>query len=440
MRRKRITVAIDTGNLRREIEQKKLILEEKYAIAEVAARKVVECYKDLLIAEENRDFKNGSKEIARHEMAENAFKLSETEYFRFAQIYHSLLGEIFSLYEELINSDCTKGAKKARGEAKRFEERESYRKDRLSEIVARVSGVNEAYADYVSGKKNEDSHIDEAMLTQDIESGLVNSDFSNESTESTPQPEMSSRHVPADSVNVDVTRIVESAVALAMDKFNAVLEARTNKIIEDTGSNSPEQSPDRSESENILKLHSELVDFELEIAAKLSVLTEKLKNLSEDLIKIGVSCIELSNTQKEVAKAQKETADMQLALLQSAEELKQKQMLTTEEYSSAAAEQTALLERQMTSIEKQASLGERQAEIETLQKTILEAHTSLAEEAGEIFESQKQITEMQRTVSAAQMKNLEQQRALTEKQSELSILQKTAFSEHKQLKKKLKKK
>ena len=54
-------MAIDTGALRKELEEKKLILDEKYAIAEVAARKIVERYKELLVAEENRDLKNGTR-------------------------------------------------------------------------------------------------------------------------------------------------------------------------------------------------------------------------------------------------------------------------------------------------------------------------------------------------------------------------------------------
>ena len=432
-------MAIDTGALRKELEEKKLILDEKYAIAEVAARKVTERYKELIVAEENRDLKNGSKEIARHEVAEDAFSLSVKEYFRFAGIYNSLVEEVLSLYEKIIESDCVKGAKKARGEAKRFEERERYRKDRLSNIVAKVSGVNEAYVDYLSEQNSKEYMTDEAFLSEDAESEFDGGDFAEEPAKPYFQPDVQRQNASADAVNVDVTRIVENAVASAMDKFNAVLEARTSKIIKESANNSAPRVSDTSESENIFKLHTELVDFELEIAAKLSVLTEKLKNLSEDLIKIGVSCIELSNTQKEVARTQKETSDMQLALLQSAEDTNEKQKLMTKEYSSAMAEQAALFEKQKANVDAQASLAEGQSQLEQLQKTIIEAHTAIAEASGEIFESQKQMTEMQKAVMSAQIKNLEQQRALTEKQSAVSELQKTAFSEHKQLKKKLKK-
>ena len=433
-------MAIDTGALRKELEEKKLILDEKYAIAEVAARKVVERYKELLVAEENRDLKNGSKEIARHEVAEDAFRLSVKEYFRFADIYTSLAEEVLSLYEVLIDTDCVKGAKKARGEAKRFEERENYRKSRLSDIVSRVSGVNEAYADYVAEGKSQESSTDEAINFEDATDEPNDDAFSTDRAESYLQTDEPKQNAPVSAVNVDVTRIVESAVASAMDKFNAVLEARTNQIMKEGANNSAPQTSDTSESENIFKLHSGLVDLELEIAAKLSVLTEKLKNLSEDLIKIGVTCIELSNTQKEVAKTQKETSDMQLALLQSAENTMEKQKLMTAEYSSVAAEQAELFESQKANSEAQASLGESQAELEKMQKSILEAHTALAEATCEIFESQKQITEMQKTVMSAQTKNLEQQRALTEKQAEISEMQKAAFLEHKQIKKKLKNK
>lgn len=436
-------MAIDTGALRKELEEKKLILDEKYAIAEVAARKVVERYKELLVAEENRDFKNGSKEIARHEVAEEAFSLSVKDYFRFAGIYSSLLEEVLSLYEKLIDSECVKGAKKARAEAKRFEERENYRKGRLENIVAKVSGVNEAYADYISDISEQQSgeeKTDEDFSFKDIEDEWSESAFQAEPEQLYEPAELPRRDATANAVNVDITAIIENAVASAMDKFNAVLEARTNKILNESAPTAAVNAQTSEESENIFKLHSGLVDFELEIAAKLSVLTEKLKALSEDLIKIGVSCIELSNTQKETLKKQSEIADMQAALLKSAEEVAEKQILTSENYSAALQEQTALLEKQKASASAQAFIGDGQSELETLQKSILEAQTTLAQTSGEIFESQKQIIEMQKNVTSAQAKNLEQQRALTEKQSEISELQKTAFSEHKQLKKKLKKK
>ncbi len=370
-------MAIDTGILRREIEETKLILEEKYAIAHVAARKAAESYKALLIAEENRDLKNGSKEIAKHEVAEDSFKLSLREYFYFSDTYTSLVEKLLALYEDLIESGCAGVAKKARAEAKRFEEKESYRKDKLSDIVMKISGIDDAYAAYVS-----ESEIKEVLPEKESELQEIKKAPDFQALESKAAEEYALYNEPrntyaAEAINVDITNIIESAVAKAMDRFNTVLEMRTNKII-DNGESSEDEQPQASPvSEDIFKMHSELVDFELEIAAKLAVLTEKLKNISEDLINIGATCINLAGAQREVAESQKKTEEMQNTLLQDAKKTEEGQKIISEAQSALMERQTALSELQRTNAEKQAFLTKEQSEISELQKATYAEHKRL---------------------------------------------------------------
>lgn len=370
-------MAIDTGNLRREIEETRLIIEDKYAIATVAARKLAESYEELLIAEENRELKNGSREIARHEIAEESFKLSLKEYFRFADIYNSTVDKVSSLYETLIESDCAKGAKKARAEAKRFMERESYRKDKLSDTVEKISGVDEAYDDYLSEKNGEISAEDYAVYPETKKEPVRQTEEFNAAGPYTDYNAQGSDSHTAAAVNIDITHVIESAVATAMDRFNAVLESRMNKTVEGRTDASATESVSADESEDILKMHSELVGFELEIAAKLAVLTEKLKSISEDLINIGASCIELSNIQREAAESQKKTEEMQRAVLDDARRTEESQRLISETQAVLLTEQQALIDMQRSNTEKQAFLTKEQAEISDLQKETYREHKQI---------------------------------------------------------------
>ena len=359
-------MAIDTGIFRREIEEARLILEEKYAIAHVAARKAVEAYDELLVAEENRDLKNGSKEIAKHEIAEDSFKLSLREYFYFSSEYTALVEKLLALYEDLIASACAAVAKKVRAEVKRFEERESYRKDKLFDIVAKISGIEDSYADYVA--ESEDGEAPSEMPPTEEIKKEPDFQYTENEADGEYSPYSGRRAPSTDAVNVDITNIIENAVVKAMDRFNAVLEMRTSKILDGEEAVEEREPATPSESENIFKLHSELVDFELEIAAKLGVLTEKLKALSEDLINIGATCIKLAGAQRETLESQKKTEEMQNALLLDAKKTEESQRAIAETQTALLAQQTALSELEKTNAEKLAFLTKEQTEISELQK------------------------------------------------------------------------
>lgn len=422
-------VTDSTHQIKREIEQTRLVLEEKYALAMTAARKILEKHEELTVAEENRDVRGASKDIARHEIAEGYFISAVKKFFIFLGGYDDAVENLLKLYDELAAVGCAKEAKRARAEAERIEGQERYRRDRLFDIIKYVSGVEAMYSEYSRdkgkvGKKltqnldlEEDSILqnDEDILSKEFDSAAFDSDITENRSKSVAEEKQG---YGASAINIDISKIVEESVAVALSKFNSVLEKRIDSAVAEY-SGSPKSA---QLSDDVLKMHSELVDFELEIASKLSDLTNKLKGISKQMIDIGDAYIKLSDMQKELSEKQMKFSEEQSAL-----------SLDIEKNYEIQRE---IAENQTVISEGQSAISEQQSELVTLSSSIMDTSKSISKSTSEILSAQKEIYELQHTAIDSGKKNLDIQRALTAKQMELTSLQKSALAEHKLLKRK----
>lgn len=446
-------MAKETEDYKREIEEGRLSLEEKYVLAMTAARKTVQSHDKLIAAEETRDFRGGSKDIAKHEIAESLFDAAVKKFFYFLTVYDQAVENCISLYSQLISSACAKEAKKARAEVEKLEERERYRRDKLFDVIRYVNGIDDMYSEYVLESTNTDvsDHLafeNEAAeepaaqntpLSEAEPEDLQKKFYQTDSTHNNPHDNEDGAAL-RDGYNVyaasiDISPIIEEAISVAMAKFNSALD----KSVDDAIIQYSQKARPSAMPSDALKMHCELVDFELEIAGKLAELTDKLKGISDQMIQITSACMTLSDAQKSIAESQKKANDAQRDLIREMQEIQEDQRAVSDEQTSLAQEQAAVMEKQKLNFDNQSALAERQSAVAAVHESVLQTQDLIEKSSNEMLEAYKQISSMQQTAVSALNKNLELQRGLTEKQNKLIALQKAAVSDHKQVKRKLKK-
>lgn len=437
-------MATNSEALRKRIEAGKFTAKDKYAVCKVAARRLVSAHTALVEAEESRDIKNNTKSIAKYARAESVFNAAKKEYISFVKLYDSLVEEVLSLYDELIASESAKGAKRARLEAEKFESRESYLRDCLSEIVKEIDGL-EAEEELPVAKKPEPEQ--KKQRTEPI-SQQPNEEIhdihvppQHHTTYGMPyyMPNEMYRPYAPQGVNIapasiDISAIVEDAVASAMEKFKKAFNKRAEEFIEaqpigeDVSASAETEVPGA-----VLLMEEEVAENEKAVVEKLSALIENLKVLSLEMTELGAAYMQLANTQKDAVDAQRKVNDMQRHISRDIQGVQANQKVINQDQAAVSAEQAAVIEQQKANVENQKLLEGAQLEITEMQKSLLEAQKALEESVREVIASQKSIISGQQSVIASNAKNIELQRELTEKQTEVSALQKSAIAEHKQL-------
>ncbi len=446
-------MASNSETIRRRIEAGKSTVRDKYAVCKVAARKLSEAYNALIEAEEMRDLKNTPKSHTRCAVAENTLLSAKKEFISFVSLYTSFVGDVLSLYDELIANENAKGAKRARAEAEKFESRESYLKDALYDIVKEVEGISEmTFEPKRSTRTTEDAQPKRERAPMYEEQ--------NEACENTYQrqgyqapPEYRQPHYyppyhdpyrpqPHQQVNIapttiDISKIVEDAVASAMEKFKAVFNRRADEFIsENPLPESQRQSGNASGA--VMLMEAEIAENEAEIADKLKDIVENLNNISKSMTELGASYMALSNAEGDAIEAQRKINDMQRTLSREIQGVQAKQKVINGDQAGVAAEQAEIVSQVKANIENQKILAEKQIETSEMQKALFEAQSALDASIKELIASQKAIISNQQTIIAANQKNAELQRELSERQAELYATQKAIMSEHKQLARKLK--
>ncbi|MBE6644250.1 MAG: hypothetical protein E7612_02580 [Ruminococcaceae bacterium] len=317
-------MAKETEEYKSEIEESKFSLEEKYALAMTAARKIAQRNDELSAAEEVRDLRGGSKDIAKHEIAESLFASAVKKFFYFLSAYDQAVENCITLYSQFVSSACARDAKKARAEAEKLESRERYRRDKLFDVIRYVHGIDDMYSEYVSERANRDDASNESFNSdggndsrasaQSKEPDAQNLTYSEREYQPssaidgavTPQKEPQiSENYNVSAASIDISPIIEEAVSAAMAKFNSALDKCVDEAIRDYA----QKIRAAALPADSLKMHSELVDFELEMAGKLSELTDKLKGISDTLTEITAACMALSDARKNIEEDQKKEND-----------------------------------------------------------------------------------------------------------------------------------
>ncbi len=458
-------------NIRQRIEESKLTAESKFAIAKVAARKLLLANDELIEAEEYRDSKGNSKSAARHAMAESAYTECLKDFISFFMAYESHVDSALELYDELIATEA-KDAKKIRAEAERFETHQSYSKDSIWDTVGVISGVTDAYNAAVKARAQKDERESEPEFEEPLAEDAEELDFEeSEAPVSMPDdepvrdsqprrdaqnqnppppppgaqapygapgympygvynPYYSSQNVSIAPASVDISPIIEDAVNVAIKKFKVLLDRHADELSE--AASSAIVTTDK-----IVKSESEIAEAEAAIASKLAELMSGLKKLTDDLVVVTESCEKLIEVEKDVAERQRRVNDMQRSLVREMQGVQANQKVILGEQSALTEAQAALAELQTANAENHKLILSAEGEVADMQKTLLKAQSALGESVREVVNSHKGIVTAEQAIIAANAKNIEHQRELSAKQSELATLQKTIMSEHKTLARKV---
>ena len=455
--------------IRQRIEEAKLLADSKFAIAKVAARKLLEASEELSLAEEYRDAKGNSKAAAKHAIAEGAYSECLKDFISFFMVYEKRVEGVLSLYDELIATEDLKDTKKIRVEAERYVANQNYLKDSIWTSLGSISGVSEAYdaavlahnqmneeaqsleqqtseaeeidleevAETVPTVEAEPPHVAEPRITEEQKQSQApqqNQQFPYGAPAYMPygayNPYYQPQNVAIAPASIDISPIIEDAVNTAMKKFKVVLDRHADELSE--AASSAIVTTDK-----IVKSEAEIAEAEAAIASKLSELMSGLKKLADELTLVADSCEKLIETEKDVAERQRRVNDMQRTLVREMQGVQANQKVILGEQSALVDAQASLAELQSANAENHKLIISAEGEVLDMQKSLLEAQNSISESMREVINSHKSIVSAEQAIIAANTKNIEHQRELSQKQSELSSLQKSIMSEHKALARKV---
>ncbi len=451
-------MTINNQGLKSKIDAIKLTVKEKYAVCKVAAGKLVSAYKQLKEAEEVNSIKNTSKTLARYAKAESGFNAAKKEYASFLKIYDALVDEVLAAYDQLIAEEGAKTAKKLRNEAEKFETKECLNRENLEARLKDIAGLEDAARE---SQKPENKLYDEPLAFEGKEEKTSAESLEKRAEPRQPEgrefyqpnpyqpygapyytPYDAYRTYPQQGVNIapasiDISAIVEDAVASAMEKFKAAFSKRADEFTESLPNTEPTASANVAASgvvsSAIVGMESEIAENEREIADRLLEIIENLKKLSAGLTELGAAYIELSNVQGDAAGAQRRINDMQRSVSREIQGVQATQKVINQDQAQVSGEQAALVEAQKANVENQMMLNSAQSEIAEMQKNLLEAQNALEESVRGVIASQKSIISSQQSVISANAKNAELARELTERQAEVNAYQKSVMQEHKHL-------
>lgn len=476
---------VENDSLKGRIEAGKITVNDKYAVCKVAAKRLAMAHKALFEAEERKNEKNTSKAIAAYTLAEAGLNAAINEYASLVLLYEDLVESVLVLYDELMSESGAKAAKKLHSEAEKFENAQNYNKMKLAESVSSIKGVDEALAEARRGaeaarpSKSQPTMAKETVSEQGFEEKRSfereepSRNASREHSEQSQREPRRESHVhhtphayaqphsvpytvpyympphdyyyrpypPQPSVNIapasiDISEIVEDAVASAMEKFKSAFARRADRFIE----NIPTENAEADEktvtpalSSTATELEGQVLESESAIVEKLSTLMESIKTLTAEMTELGAAYIELASAQRDAVDAQRRVNDMQRALSRELQGVQANQKVINQDQAAVSGEQAALSEQQKASVENQKLVTAAQGELADMQKNVISAQAALEESMRELIATQKGIIQSHQSIIGSSARTVELQRELTERQSELNSLQKSAMSEHKQL-------
>lgn len=412
-------MAANNEALKNKIEASKSAVREKYGKCKGAARKLKAAHEAMIKAEEQKEITGTSKSIAKHAKAEIAFNAAKKEYLSGVELYDVLVEEVLSLYNELISSENEKGARKARAQSEKFEINECCMRDRLSQTVMGIDGLESDIADDTRQSRNANASIKERVADKEMkEERPMYTPRERAEMRSDMPPQYQPHYVPAHYMpyenmyrpyppspyppvsvapaSIDITPIVEDAVKAAMEKFKAAFAKSAGEFMEGESATPSAPGVSADVCSAALVMENEIAEGEREIVEKLRELIENIKAISNEMIELGAAYIELSNLQRDAVDSHKQVNDMQRSLSRELQGVKTHQKLINQEQAEVSRAQAALIEEQKANAENQKIL------------------VSSAEELREL------------------------QRELAERQEEISVLQKAAMAENKQMLRSLK--
>lgn len=428
-------------DLKRRIETAKLSVTDKYAICRVAAKRLREAHVEMRAADERLGGKLGARAKNVYAAAEAEFKTALKEFSSFVARYDALVDEVMALYDELAAEDA-RGAHKIYAEAEKFEGQQSFQRERLFESLSGIEGIpadkNEA-KDRTPWQKNE-SNREESLMDEHREHYVNRAPraYTQPRDEApqyyrAPEPPYYPAHqqVSLAPMSIDISEIVQDAVAAAMEKFKRAFEKRADSYIA-----SIEPIPCKEKQE--IAENAENSQIEGEVTEELSNIVKRVRDISTDMASLSSQYEALASSKEEAFSAMQKVNDIQRTTARELQGALAKQKVMSQDQAALSTEQAALAEQLKANLENHKLLLDVAAEISDMQKTISDAQEALKISMQELLASQKALISGHQAIIAANQKAAQASADITEKQAELNQLQRKVMSEHKHLAKKYK--
>ena len=390
-------MAANNEALKNKIEASKSAVRKKYGKCKVAARNLKAAYEAMIEAEHKKEIAGTSKSIAKHAKAEIAFNAAKKEYVSSIELYDALVGEVLSLYNELISSESGKGVRKTRAQSEKFEINECSMRDKLSQTVAGIEALESDIADDIRKSRPLNEPLKERAEEKEIKEERP-AHAPRERADMPPQyhpyyipphhaydnmyrpyPPTPYQPVGVAPASIDITPIVEDAVKAAMEKFKAAFAKSADEFTDGLEAAPASDGVSADVCSAALVMENEIAEGEREIVEKLSGLIENIKSVSEEMIKLGAAYIEIAGIQRDALESQKQVNDMQRSLSRELQGVKTHQKLINQEQAEVSRAQAALIEEQKANAENQKLLVTAAEELRELQRELAEKQAEVAE-------------------------------------------------------------
>ncbi len=234
-------------------------------------------------------------------------------------------------------------------------------------------------------------------------------------------------------VSIDVSAIVEKAIAATMNKFSEALDKRIATYMENYELNLPAQSGKTYGAGEIAAVEATILEDEQFLLDKLTAMMESIKALTAQVAELSAAYAEIASKSADANELQKQTNDMQRRTLREQQGIQVSQRVISQDQISVAQNQTALAEQQKVVQERQQAITEAQAAMEETQRVVAENQATLEESMKTVMQSQKDIIAAQQALMAGNTKNAEAQAEMAARQAETLALQKEALTSQKQV-------
>lgn len=464
-----------TQILKTKIERTKVAVKESTCACKSAAKALADAHRKYVSAEELLNRKNSQKNLRGFALARDVYDAALKEYLQIFGTYYNLVEEVLTAYDSLILEDRRK-ASKFRGEAEKYEEQQNRVKANLAGVLKNVNGIEEALTDFLSKSSDKNENAEEskdapALNEEQVEEAIAEAVGDNGKKENyqaqpydnarfgvyypphyayqpphyfDPYRAPAPRGVDIAPVNIDITPMIEDAVAVAMEKFKIAIAKEIDSSLPKVPScdvapveaSTPEAEEKKDEAapvSHISAVEEGIFEDEKFVSEKLVSLVSGLKELMTEISSIGAVFMNIANQQKDIAELQRKINDMQRALTRELQGVQVNQKVIAQDQVAVAEEQALVLEEQKANLEAQKLISAAQKDMAQMQSAVIETQNALEDAMRGVIRSQKDIISQQQALINGSAKNAELQKDLAEKQAELNAMQKEIASQHKQI-------
>jgi len=253
-------------------------------------------------------------------------------------------------------------------------------------------------------------------------------------------------------VSVDVSSIVEKAIAATMQKFVIAFDKRIERFVNEhpvaipaAGYAAPVAAAPSAEqqtptlvsrtygADEIMALESSILDDEKFLIEKLTAMMDNLKTLTASMAELTAAYTEISDKQAEINDLQKQTNDIQRHTSREQQGIQVNQRVISQDQIAIAQEQTMLIEKQKSMADRQQALTEAQQAMEENQRVVIDTQSTLEEAMKTVMQAQKDIIATQQSIIAGNNKNVDLQAEISSRQAEVLAIQKEALASQKQV-------